>query len=83
MSPPALPSAMLVLSTIVRVTWLRLFRGRALVVSVLIAALPIALSAAMPGRRLVDGPAGAIQLLVLALLPPMFIAMACASERDQ
>jgi ABC-2 type transport system permease protein len=75
-----IPSALTVLTTIVRVTLLRLVRGRALSVSVLIAALPIALCVAMPGRRLVDGPAGAIQLLVLALLPPMFVASSLGEE---
>jgi hypothetical protein len=41
------PSGGTVLATLVRVTWLRLFRGRAIIVSVLIAALPVLLAAAL------------------------------------
>jgi ABC-2 type transport system permease protein len=80
MSAPALPSTATVLATLVRVTWRRLFRGRAISVSVLIAALPIALAAAISKRPLMDGPVAAIQLLVLALLPPMFVASSLGEE---
>jgi ABC-2 type transport system permease protein len=81
MSAPGIPGTGTVLSTLVRVTWRRLFRGRALSVSVLIAGLPIVLAAATSqGKALVDGPAGAIQLLVLALLPPMFVASSLGEE---
>jgi ABC-type transport system involved in multi-copper enzyme maturation permease subunit len=80
MSAQRIPGAGSVLWTLIRVTWRRLFRGRALAVSVLIAALPIALAAAMTGKPLIDGPAGAIQLLVLALLPPMFVASSLGEE---
>jgi ABC-2 type transport system permease protein len=80
MSAPGIPSAGTVLWTLVRVTWRRLFRGRALSVSVLIAALPIVLAAAISKGPLMDGPVGAIQLLVLALLPPMFVASSLGEE---
>jgi ABC-2 type transport system permease protein len=80
MSAPGIPGTGTVLSTLVRVTWRRLFRGRALSVSVLIAALPFVLAAAISKRDIMDGPVAAIQLLVLALLPPMFIASSLGEE---
>ncbi len=76
------PGTGTVLATLVRVTLLRLFRGRAIIVSLLIAALPVLLAALLSGARTNHNsePIDAVQLLVLALLPPMFIASSLGEE---
>lgn len=74
-----IPSAASVLRTLVAVTWRRLFRGRALWVSVLIASLPVVLAAGLKGTS-DSGPAEFVQFLVMALLPPMFVASSLGEE---
>ena len=76
----SLPSSGSVLATLVGVTWRRLFRGRALWVSALIALLPAILAAVLPKTH--DALEGVlvVQFLVLALLPPMFVASSLGEE---
>lgn len=78
MTDRTVPSSASVLRTLVLVTWRRLLRGRALWVSVLIALLPVLLAAALRGRE--SGPAELVQFLVMALLPPMFVASSLGEE---
>lgn len=77
-----IPSTATVLATLVRVTLLRLSRGRALAVSVLIALLPLALAAALNGRSHTMEPVNVVQFLVLVLLPPMFVASSLGEEME-
>lgn len=72
------PTTTAVLLTLVRVTWLRLFRGRALWVSVLIAMLPVVLAVAVPTHSF--EAVEVVQFLVMVLLPPMFVASSLGEE---
>jgi ABC-type transport system involved in multi-copper enzyme maturation permease subunit len=76
----AVPSTASVLATLAGVTWRRLVRGRAIWVVMLIALLPAALASLGEGR---DQPLlviGAIQSVVMALLPPIFVASSIGEE---
>jgi ABC-type transport system involved in multi-copper enzyme maturation permease subunit len=73
------PSSVSVLLTLMTVTWRRLVRGRALWVSVLIAALPVVLAAALQGHGTME-PVRAVQFLTMALLPPLFVASSLGEE---
>lgn len=79
---PSPPPTSAVLATLIGVTWRRLVRGRALWVSTFIAALPVALAAILPD----DAPAldnlSAAELLVMAVLPPVFLAGAIGEELE-
>jgi len=74
------PSAAAALATLVRVTLLRLSRGRALWVSLLIALLPATFAGLLGSRRVSEGPHELIQFLVMALLPTMFVASSLGEE---
>jgi ABC-type transport system involved in multi-copper enzyme maturation permease subunit len=80
MSAPTAPGTGAVLTTLVGVTWRRLFRGRALWVSVLIALLPAGLAAALAKQHATLEPIEVVQYLVMCLLPPMFVASSLGEE---
>lgn len=80
MSERGVPSTSSVLLTLVVVTWRRLFRGRALWVSALIAALPIIVAALLRGHGRDTGPIELVMTLVMVLLPPMFVAASLGEE---
>ncbi|MDB4962031.1 MAG: hypothetical protein JWP01_2030 [Myxococcales bacterium] len=84
-----IPSALASTTTMAGLTWKRLLRGRALWVSCLIAALPVLYAAA---RRRFGGDSdpsemGAelftFQVLILALLAPMFVGASIAEEIEE
>jgi ABC-type transport system involved in multi-copper enzyme maturation permease subunit len=83
MTRETVPSSAAVLMTLVRVTFLRLLRGRAVWVSVLIAALPILLALAQQGRGGAAESVTVVQFFVLALLPPMFVASSLGEEIEE
>jgi ABC-type transport system involved in multi-copper enzyme maturation permease subunit len=74
------PSGASVLATLVRVTLVRLLRGRAVWVSVLIALLPTILAGALQTTRHTAEPIMLVATLVMAVLPPMFIASSVGEE---
>ena len=76
-SPPTLAT---VLMTLIGVTWRRLFRGRALWVCALIAALPMVLAVAVKGRHNVMGVIDLSAFLVMTILPPVFVASSIGEE---
>ncbi len=76
--PPAVGT---VLTTLVRVTMLRFFRGRALWVSVFIGMLPFILAFLLKGMSTFE-PVEVVQVLVLALLPPMFVGASVGEELE-
>lgn len=80
MTGGGVPNAVSVLITLVGVTWRRLFRGRALWVSAVIAALPAMLALAMQGRLGAAHAITAVQFVVLVLLPPVFVASSLGEE---
>ncbi|MBA3456335.1 MAG: ABC transporter permease [Deltaproteobacteria bacterium] len=87
MTEKRIPSTRSTTLTIAFVTWLRILRRRALWVSMVIAAMPVLYAGAMmsligSGERSspVSGDLFAIELLVLALLAPMFVATAIGEE---
>ncbi len=75
-----IPSSLSVLATLIVVTWRRLFRGRALWVSALIASLPVILTALLQGQDHNLEPIFVVMTLVLVLLPPMFVASSLGEE---
>jgi ABC-type transport system involved in multi-copper enzyme maturation permease subunit len=79
MTGGGVPSAVSVLLTLMTVTWRRLVRGRALWVSVLIAALPAVLAVALVGRSNMEA-VNVVQFLTMALLPPLFVASSLGEE---
>jgi ABC-type transport system involved in multi-copper enzyme maturation permease subunit len=74
------PSSLAVLRTIIGLTWRRLFRGRALWVSALIASLPVILTALLQGQDHNLEPIIIVMFLVMVLLPPMFVASSLGEE---
>ena len=74
------PSSATALATLVRVTLLRLMRGRALWVSVLIALLPALFAGALQTTHHTAEPIQLVIMLVMALLPPMFVASSVGEE---
>jgi ABC-2 type transport system permease protein len=64
------------------ITWMRLLRGRALWVSVLVALLPCLYAAMMRGRDRtgIGDELFAFQILVAAILAPMFVASSLGEE---
>lgn len=81
MSEPAkklVPSAFTSLLTVAGLTWTRLIRGRALVVAIVIALLPIAYCAAAgPG---VGPELFVFEVLIASVLAPMFVAASIGEE---
>ena len=76
----SLPSSVDVVRTLVMVTWRRLFRGRALWVSALIASLPVIFTALLQGHGHNMEPIELVSTLVMVLLPPMFVASSLGEE---
>jgi ABC-type transport system involved in multi-copper enzyme maturation permease subunit len=67
---------------IAQLTLTRLFRGRAVWISVIIAALPIGFAAALRGRAdvQVSGPVSAFEMLLIAIVPAMFVASSIGDD---
>lgn len=80
MTRGGVPSVATVLLTLMRVSLLRLVRARALWVSIVIACLPIILGAVHRGRTGATDLIAVVQAIVLALLPPLFVASAIGEE---
>lgn len=82
MTEKRIPSPLSTTLTIAFVTWLRILRRRALWVGMVIAAMPVLFAGAMMSQG--EVPVGkdlfAIELIVLALLAPMFVATAIGEE---
>lgn len=78
------PSTAAVLTTLVGITWKRLFRGRALWICAGIAGLPalFALAVRGQGHNATDGIA-VIQLVVAALLSSVFVASSIGEEIEE
>jgi len=79
---PSVPGALGAIRTLAAVTWLRLLRGRALWVAILIACVPSAYASLIRGRGW--GSIGdellAFELLVTAVLAPMFVASSIGED---
>ena len=83
MTAKRIPSGMSSTLVLAGVTWLRLVRGRALWVSLLIAALPCLYAVMMrgpDGSRAITDELYAFEILVLAILAPMFISSSLGEE---
>ena len=87
MTAKQIPSSWSTTLSIAFVTWLRILRRRALWVSVVIASLPVLYAGAMTslisaGARdaVIGNDLFALELLVLGLLAPMFVATAIGEE---
>ncbi len=80
---PELPSTAAAVRSIAALTWRRLLRGRTLWVAAFIALVPVAFGAVLRSlgpRRDVADDLLTFQLLVLAVLPPMFISSSIGEE---
>jgi ABC-type transport system involved in multi-copper enzyme maturation permease subunit len=73
------PSAASALLTIMGVTWRRFARGRAVWVALVIAMFPFVPASLVHD----DDPVMIIQMLVMGLLPPVFVASAIAEEIEE
>jgi ABC-type transport system involved in multi-copper enzyme maturation permease subunit len=69
-----------VIATLVRVSWRRLFRGRALWVCAAIALLPLVVGGAFRTLGATKALIGAAELFVMTLLPPIFVASSIGEE---
>ena len=80
-----LPSPFDSVMTLARITLLRLTRGKALYICVLIAALPVFYAAVMHAFRSTTGPDAIMgfEMLGLALLPPVFVAASIGEEIEE
>jgi hypothetical protein len=72
------PTAASALLTLMGVTWRRFSRGRAVWVAAAIALLPVIMGMAVRD----DDPVVVIQMLVMGLLPPVFVASTVAEELE-
>jgi hypothetical protein len=83
MTAPEIPTTAAAVREIVGLSWKRVLRGRTLWIAAIIAAVPVAFGAALrisgPRRGLADELL-TLQMLVLAVLPPMFIAGSIGEE---
>jgi ABC-2 type transport system permease protein len=77
------PSTGSVISTLVGVTWKRLFRGRALWICAAIAGLPTLLAFATRGDRDAFQAVAVIQIIVTALLSSVFVASSIGEEIEE
>ncbi|NVB78399.1 MAG: ABC transporter permease subunit [Kofleriaceae bacterium] len=81
MSQRTVPSTFDVLATMIRVTLLRLFRGRAVWVCVGISFLPLIVAGALGSRHnIVEEFLSAVEMLVVVVLPPVFVASSIGEE---
>ena len=78
MTAKQIPSGLASTFVLARVTWTRLVRGRALWVSLFVAALPCLYAAMMRGG--VQDELYAFEILILAILAPMFISSSLGEE---
>lgn len=81
--PAEVPSALRAMGAITALTWRRVLRGRTLWVATAIALVPVAFGLVLQGlgpRRDLADELLSFQLLVLAVLPPMFIASSIGEE---
>jgi hypothetical protein len=78
----AVPSHAAAVAAIVRVTWLRLTRGKLLWIGALVSALPTVFAASARGWR--DAPAWTfgIARLLFVVLPPLYVASAIGDDID-
>lgn len=83
MSAREVPSTMSTLSTMIRVTWRRLFRGRAVWVCLGIALLPAFLAAVVPHTRGTLELITIAEFLVMTVLPPVFVASSIGEEIEE
>lgn len=74
------PSTATALATLARLTLVRLARGKLLWVSLAIAFLPIARAAGVPDKSNMLETTFAIEMFVLAILPPLFVAPSIGEE---
>lgn len=77
------PSTMTVLTTLIAITWKRLFRGRAVWICAAIAGLPTLLAFATRGERDSVEAVAVIQIVVTALLSSVFVASAIGEEIEE
>lgn len=80
MTAREIPSTLSTLSTMVRVTWRRLFRGRAVWVCLGIAFLPMLLAGVVAGSRESLDITSVAEFLVMTVLPPVFVASSIGEE---
>jgi ABC-type transport system involved in multi-copper enzyme maturation permease subunit len=73
------PTVATVLLTLVTVTWRRFVRGKALWVAVVIGAFPVLMGAVTRDWE----AAAAVEMFVMCLLPPVFVASAVAEEIEE
>jgi len=82
MSAAAAPSTGTTLATLARVNLLRWLRGRLLWVNVIIGMLPFVVSFLLRGMGSFEA-VQVVQFLVLALLPPLFVASSLGEELEE
>lgn len=81
MSQRTVPSTLDVLATMIRVTLVRLFRGRAVWVCIGISLLPLVVAGALGSRHnVVEEFLSVVEILVLVVLPPVFVASSIGEE---
>lgn len=80
MSAREVPSTASTLSTMIRITWRRLFRGRAVWVCLGIALLPALLAAVVPRSHDTFELVTLAEFLVMTVLPPVFVASSIGEE---
>ena len=87
MTGPAqqVPSSLSALFAIARLTLMRVMRGKTVWVGIVIACLPFLLALILASQKHVDveEPVYAVELLILALIPPMFIAASIGEELEE
>jgi ABC-type transport system involved in multi-copper enzyme maturation permease subunit len=74
------PSAGTQLAALIRVTWKRLFRGRALWVCLIIALAPMLLGMALVGKQDAADALAAVELVAMTLLSPVLVSASIGSE---
>jgi ABC-type transport system involved in multi-copper enzyme maturation permease subunit len=75
------PSTASAVLTIARVTLLRMSRGKLIWVALCISLLPVLLALALPDKN--DETIFGVQMLVLGVLPPMFVASSIGEEIEE
>jgi len=77
--PKVVPGGLASTLTMAALTWKRLMRGRAIMVALVIALLPVAY-VAIAGRRGVGPEVFVFEVLVMAVLAPMFVASSIGED---
>ena len=78
--PKLVPSGMASTLTMAALTWKRLIRGRAIMVALVIALLPVAYVAIAGSRGIVGPEVFIFEVLVSAVLAPMFVASSIGED---